>query len=300
MGKVRRGYGGTAALAALVRWMMHRLRGLYAVAGVLLTGGLVLALLGLWALSGLTEGMMEGETRRFDEGVLLWMNARATPTLDRAALAVTALGDGLVVAMIAVVAGTLLWLLGQRAHAALLAAGVGGALVIYPVLKLVFDRPRPQLFEWRAQHAASSSYPSGHATLSMVLLVVLAYVVHRLSGRRRTGVLAMLAAGVLVLLVGLSRLYLGVHYPSDVIAGYVVGFSWAVFCALAIGALRAHRTSSESKESEPGWDRHADRHRPHPVARKHAEGAENRLRALRILRPANPSAPAYFTNSMSR
>jgi undecaprenyl-diphosphatase len=232
---------GRAALLALVAWLGRRLRGFYAAAGVLLTAGLLLSLLGVYALSGLTEGVMEGETVRFDEGVLLWMNARATPWLDRVALEVTALGGGLVVATISVVAGTLLWLLRQRAHAALLAAAVGGAWVIYPVLKLAFDRPRPRLFEWRAHYAVSSSYPSGHATMSMVLLVVLAYVVHRLSDRRATGVAAMLLAGAAVLLIGLSRLYLGVHYPSDVIAGYVVGFAWAVFCALAVEALRSRR-----------------------------------------------------------
>ena len=233
--------GGRAVLLALLGWLWRRFRSFYAVAGVLLTGGLLLSLLGLWALAGLTDGVMEGETTRFDEGVLLWMNARATPWLDRVALEVTALGDGVVVAAISVVAGTLLWLLGQRAHAALLAAAVGGAWVIYPVLKLVFDRPRPQLFEWRAHYAVSSSYPSGHATMSMVLLVVLAYIVHRLSSRRRTSVTAMLLAGAAVVLIGLSRLYLGVHYPSDVIAGYVVGFAWAVFCALAVEALRSQR-----------------------------------------------------------
>ncbi len=232
---------GRAALLALLAWLRRRLHGFYAVAGVLLSAGLLLSLLGLWALSGLTEGVMEGETTRFDEGVLLWMNARATPGLDRVALRVTALGDGVVVAAISLVAGTLLWLLGQRAYAALLATGVGGAWVIYPVLKLVFDRPRPQLFEWRAHYAHASSYPSGHATMAMVLLVVLAYIVHRLAGRRRIGVAAMLLAGAAVLLIGLSRLYLGVHYPSDVIAGYVVGFTWAVFCALAVEALRSQR-----------------------------------------------------------
>lgn len=233
--------GGRTALSALLASLRRRLHGFYAVAGVLLTGGLLLSLLGLWALAGLTEGVVEGETARFDEGVLLWMNARATPWLDRVALEVTALGDGLVVAAISLVAGTLLWLLGQRAYAALLAAGVGGAWVIYPVLKLVFDRPRPQLFEWRAHYAVASSYPSGHATMSMVLLVVLAYIVHRLSDRRWTGVAAMLLAGAAVLLIGLSRLYLGVHYPSDVIAGYAVGFAWAVFCAVAVEALRFQR-----------------------------------------------------------
>ena len=242
--------GGLAALLALLSWLRRRLHGFYAMAGVLLTTGLLLALLGLWALSGLTEGVMEGETLRFDEQVLLWMNRRATPALDLVALEVTALGDGVVVAAITLVAGTLLWLLGQRAYAALLAAAVGGASVIYPVLKLLFDRPRPQLFEWRAHYALSSSYPSGHATMSMVMLVALAYIIHRLSHRRRTGVAAMLLAGAAVLLIGLSRLYLGVHYPSDVIAGYVVGFAWAVFCALAVEALRFQRQQAGPGDRE--------------------------------------------------
>ena len=236
---------GRGALATLLVWLRRRLHGFYAAAGVLLTAGLLLSLLGLWALSALTEGVMEGSTLRLDEGVLRWMSRRATPTLDRVALEVTALGDGVVVGAIALVAGTLLWLLGQRAHAALLAAAVGGAWVIYPVLKLAFDRPRPRLIDWPAHYATSSSYPSGHATLSMVLFVVLAYIVHRLSGRRGVGVAAVLLAGAAVLLIGLSRLYLGVHYPSDVLAGYVVGFSWAVFCALAVESLRFQRARRE-------------------------------------------------------
>lgn len=242
-----RGNGGGAVIGVLA-WLRRRLHGFYAVAGVLLTGGLLLALLALWALSGLTMGVIAGRTRRFDEGVLLWMNRRATPALDVAAMEVTALGSGLVVSTVALVAGTLLWQMGRRAYTALLAAGVGGAWVIYPVLKHVFDRPRPQVVEWRAHHATSWSYPSGHATMAMVLLVLLAYIVHRLSGRRWTGVAAMLLAGIAVALVGLSRLYLGVHYPSDVIAGFGVGFAWAVFCALTVEALR-HRRQSHTDAS---------------------------------------------------
>ena len=210
-------------LPVLVGWLWRRLHGFYAVAGVLLSVGLVLSLLGLWALSGLTEGVMEGETDQVDRAVLRWLNARATPALDLVAMEVTALGNGVVVAVIATVAGTLLWLLGQRAYALLLAAAVAGAWVTYPVLKLLFDRPRPQLFEWRAHYAHSSSYPSGHATMSVVLLVVLAYIVHRLSRRRSVSAAAMLFAGTAVLLIGVSRLYLGVHYPSDIVAGALLG-----------------------------------------------------------------------------
>lgn len=230
--------------------MRDSLLGLYAVAGVLLSAGLVLALLGLWALSGLTEEVLEGETIRFDEGVLLWMDARATPALDVAALRVTALGDTLVVIAIAGVAATLLALLGRRAYAALLVVAVGGAWTIFPVLKLVFDRPRPALFEWRAHYAGSASYPSGHATMAMVLVVVLTYVVHRLSDRPGVRVAAALVAGLVALLIGLSRLYLGVHYPSDVAAGYVVGFAWAVFCALVVEALRHQRRAPEGAAAE--------------------------------------------------
>ena len=218
--------------------MRRHLHGFYAVAGLLLSAGLLLALLGLWALAGLTEEVMEGETVRFDEGVLLWVNARASAWLDVAALQVTALGDTLVVMTITLVAGTLLWLLGRRAYATLLGVAVGGAWLIYPVLKMVFDRPRPQLFEWRAHYAGASSYPSGHATMAIVLLTVLAYIVHRLSDRLWIDVTAALVAGIGVLLIGLSRLYLGVHYPSDVLAGYTIGFAWTVFCALAVEALR--------------------------------------------------------------
>lgn len=229
------------APGALLRRVRRSVQGFYAAAGVLLATGMVLSLAGLWALGGLTEEVLEGETLRFDQAVLLWLNARATPGLDVAALRVTALGDTLVVLTVALVAGSLLWLLGQRAYAALLAAAVGGAVALYPVLKMLFDRPRPQLFEWRAQHAASASYPSGHATMSVVLLVVLAYVVHRLARRRAVGVAAALVAGTGALLIGLSRLYLGVHYPSDVAAGAIIGFAWAVFCALGVEALRGRR-----------------------------------------------------------
>ncbi|HEU4453332.1 MAG TPA: phosphatase PAP2 family protein [Longimicrobium sp.] len=240
--------GGRERGRSRIGWLRRRAHGFYSVAGVLLTVGFLLSLLGLWALSGLTDGVMDGETLRFDEGVLLWMDARSSSRLDVLALKVTALGDTLVVITIALVAGTLLWLLKQRAHAALLAAAVGGVMLIHPLLKWIFDRPRPQLFEWRTHYAASSSYPSGHAALSMVLLAVLAYIVHRLADRRWIGVAAMLLAGIAVLLVGLSRLYLGVHYPSDVVAGYTVGFAWAVFCALALEALRHRRRSRRDAE----------------------------------------------------
>ena len=243
--------------SARVARLRGRLHGLYAAMGVLLTCALALALVGLWGLSVLTEEVLEGETLRFDRAVLLWLDARATPGLDVAALHVTALGDTLVVVTTTAVAATLLALLGRRAYAALLALSVGGAWIMFPLLKLLFDRPRPRLFEWRAHYAGSSSYPSGHSVMSMVLLVALAYVVHHLAAERAwVRVATLLAAGTLILLVGLSRLYLGVHYPTDVLAGYVVGFAWAVFCALGVESLPRLRRRARDRDA-PAGETHA-------------------------------------------
>lgn len=233
------GTGSGTVVGRLLRWVGRYVHGFYAAAGIVLSAALVLALIGLWGLSLLTEDVLEGDTARLDRAILLWLNGNATPWLDGAAVAITALGDTLVVLTLALVSATFLWLLGKKAYASLLVAAVAGASVITPVLKTIFDRPRPQVFEWRAHYAeASAAYPSGHATLSMVTLVTVAFIIHRLSSHRWTSAVAGALAGLLILLIGASRLYLGLHFPSDVVAGYVVGFAWAVMCALTIAALR--------------------------------------------------------------
>ena len=230
-------------MGRLLRWLARHAHGLYVGTGLLLSAGLVLALLGLWGLSGLTEGVLEGDTVEFDRQLLLWLDSRATPWLDRAALEVTALGDTIVVIVLASVSATLLWLLGRREYALLLIVGIGGAAIINPVLKIIFDRPRPQVFEWRAHFELTThAYPSGHATISMVSFATLAFIIHRLAQRKRVSIAAAMLAATAILLVGISRLYLGVHYPSDVLAGYVVGFAWAVLCAVTVEALQRGRS----------------------------------------------------------
>jgi undecaprenyl-diphosphatase len=219
----------------LLRRAARYVHGLYTLAGLLLSVGLVLSLIALWALSNLTEEVIEGDTVRIDEGVLNWLNGHATPALDQAALEITALGNTLVILVLVATAVALLVLLQQRAYALLLTLAVAGVAVITPFLKAIFDRPRPQLFEWRVHYQlTSAAYPSGHATMSMVTFLTIAYIIYRLSRVKPPAAFAALLAACIVILIGTSRLYLGVHYPSDVLAGYVVGFVWAVFCALAI------------------------------------------------------------------
>ncbi|MBR9989410.1 MAG: phosphatase PAP2 family protein [Gemmatimonadetes bacterium] len=232
----------TERVRAGALWVWGHVRSFHARAGVVLTGGLVLALAALWALSALTEGVLEGDTARIDRAVLLWLNSRATPWLDVTAVEITALADTLVVVLLAAVAAAILSVVGRSAYAWLLAASVGGGSILTFVLKAVFDRPRPQVFEWRAHYeTTTAAYPSGHSTMSMVTLVTIAFIIHRLSKRRRVGVIAASVAAAIVLLIGLSRMYLGVHYPSDVLAGYMIGFAWAVFCMLVIEVILAGR-----------------------------------------------------------
>lgn len=243
---------GSGSQRRSLPWLARRVHGLAAATGIFLLSGLFASLLGVAAFSALTDEVLDGETARFDRAVLLWLQERATPLLDGIAGNVTALGDTLVVVVLAIVAGSLLWLLGRTGYAALLFVSVGGASIISPVLKSVFDRPRPRLVDVGAAYAeASPAYPSGHATLSMVTFMVIAFIVHRLSETRTTGVVALCLAGVAVVLIGLSRLYLGVHYPSDVLAGYIAGLAWAVLCAWFLAGWQATRAKKHQRFTAP-------------------------------------------------
>lgn len=228
-------------LFGLFRWIGGRVRGFHAAVGAFLAIGLVVAVAAVAGFATVAEEVMEGETRAFDVAVLRWMEQRHTPRLDVWALEVTSLGSGLVVAMTVAVASVFLWVTRHRYSVALLWTALLGSWLITRTLKTVFDRPRPDVFPWQTHYVDQGSFPSGHATTSMVVYLTLAYLVGRLAETRRLRALTLLVAAVLIALIGTSRLYLGVHYPSDVMAGYAVGFAWATFCALGIEAVRYFR-----------------------------------------------------------
>jgi membrane-associated phospholipid phosphatase len=118
---------------------------------------------------------------------------------------------------------------GRVNDAAVLILALGGAGVINALLKLVFQRPRPEL---AFVHLETYSFPSGHAAVATATFATLAFVLGRRSGRGRTIAIAA-AAIALIVLVGFSRLYLGVHYLSDVMAGTSFGLAWASLCLIA-------------------------------------------------------------------
>lgn len=232
-----------ASLRPLLRWIGAHVRGFHAALGVFLSAGLALGLAAVLAFAMIARLVGRGATQAADEAALRWIAARHTPLLDTVALQLTYLGATSVVAMTLLVASTLLWMGRHRWSVALLWTAVLGNAALNTALKLAFARPRPAVFPFRISGIgeSASSFPSGHAMSSVVVYGTLAYLVARLepAGRMRRATLAF--AAMLVLLVGASRLYLGVHYPSDVLAGYVAGFAWAATCALGVEAVRWFR-----------------------------------------------------------
>lgn len=239
-----------AVLSALV-WLYRHVRGLYSAVGLYLLVGLALALGAAWGFAELADAVLEGETARFDAAVLVWVSRHADPMLDVIALELTALGNVLVIGVVVLVAAAFLWFTRRREAVFLLGAAVAGNAVLVAVLKLAFGRDRPELVPWRTVYAGGAAFPSGHATTSMVVYATLAYLIIRLDPPRAVRIFTAAMAASIVLLVGLSRVYLGVHYPTDVLAGYAVGFAWATFAAFGMEVFRYLRGAEGREHSGP-------------------------------------------------
>jgi len=211
--------------------MLHELRRAAAdrltlAAVVWLAAGLAASALVVWAFAGITEEVIEGESRAFDRAVLLWIEGNVPAWLDGPMRAVTTLGYYRVVLPMLAVISLAFYLRGWRLSATMLVVSTAGGIFLTTVLKAVFRRARPEIID--SEYTASFySFPSGHATVAVgfygALALILAY---HLRGPARWAVV--LLGTALVLLIGFSRLYLGVHYPTDVLAGFLAAPLWLV------------------------------------------------------------------------
>lgn len=203
------------------------------------TAALLVAGLGLLAFLEIADDVAEGDTRAIDLQVLQALRAPGQPHqligpewLHTAAADVTALGSVTVLTLLVLLALAICASLRRWAEALVVLVGAVGGVAISQGLKHLFLRERPDLV-YRAVEAANPSFPSGHAMLSAVVFLTLGALAARFAPKRRLKALALGAAVFVSVLVGLSRVYLGVHWASDVLAGWCVGAAWAMACWLA-------------------------------------------------------------------
>lgn len=213
----------------------------YSVFGASLLGGLALILLLFWLAATLAPTALHSPLVALDRSIALWFREQGTELLDHAALEVTFLGSRLVGGIIILTVSPFLWMMGRRFAVLFLWACFLGSNALGSVLKWMFGRPRPDMEHWRVPYATDWSFPSGHAISAIVVYGALFWVIHLLQPRPPLERAALLLAVLIVLLVGISRVYLGVHYPIDVIAGFFAGAGWLAVCAFALQVAEERR-----------------------------------------------------------
>ena len=201
---------------------------------------------------GLADGAVEQNgLATIDPVVWQWAINQRTPALTTVAIVITEIGSTLSMGIIAGVSVLVLWFRGRRGDAVLVAVVSAGAGLLVRVGKATVGRERPPV-EFRLVTETNESFPSGHALASAAILgVVLVVLLPSIPGRTaRIGVLV--GVGLFWLSIGLSRLYLGVHWATDVIGGWVTGLAWLALCLTVRQVWRQTRGKPELLVSEPG------------------------------------------------
>ncbi len=203
--------------------------------------------LGAWAFLELASAVVAGNTLGADRAILLALRDPADPArplgptwLQEMMRDFTAMGGVAVLGLIATML-VLYFAMARRYRSVLFVLGtIGGALVLSSLLKLGFDRPRPDLVPY-GSHVYTASFPSGHSLLSATTYLTCGVLFARLHSRWRMRAFAMVMAVLLTFWVGVSRIYLGVHWPSDVLAGWSVGAAWTALCVYVALHWRGRR-----------------------------------------------------------
>ncbi|MBV9076538.1 MAG: phosphatase PAP2 family protein [Methylobacteriaceae bacterium] len=210
-----------------------------------------------WSFIEIAGAIREGDTAGIDRAILLALRNPANladpigPSwVEEVARDLTGLGGHAILTLATLATVTYLLMTGRRAAALLVIAAVGGGMLLSAGLKIVFDRPRPDLVPHGAR-VYTASFPSGHATLSAVTNLTLGALLARFNAMRRVKLFVLgLAVGVTAL-VGASRVYLGVHWPSDVLGGWCLGAAWAGLCWY-VALLLQRGGQVEGSRVEPG------------------------------------------------
>lgn len=200
---------------------------------------MVLGALALWFFKKQADNVVDGDADRYDMLVMDAVHRIDNPTTTHVMHAVTQLGSHWVIGTAAGLTSLMMLRQGRKHDALTVAVSTGGAMAINTILKNIFRRQRPKELARRIKLPASHSFPSGHSLLSAATYPI---VVHHLVERESLPVQAVAhsIAGMTILSVGFSRVYFGVHFPSDVLGGFAAGFAWLGLTSLSHTAVEAN------------------------------------------------------------
>jgi hypothetical protein len=202
------------------------------------SGGVVLAGLAFWFFKQQAEHVVGGRADRYDEAIMEAVHRIDHPASHRALHLATQLGSHAAIGAAAGITALMMLRRGRKHDAWTVAVSTGGAMAINTILKNIFRRKRPQELARRIKLPRSHSFPSGHSLLSAATYPI---VVHHLVERQSLPVQAVAhsLAGMIIISVGFSRVYFGVHFPSDVLGGFAAGFGWLGLTSLSHTAVEA-------------------------------------------------------------
>lgn len=202
--------------------------------------GIAVAALSMWGFATIAEEVLQKETYAFDTSILLSLRKLHAPLLDRIMLGFTFLGEPNLLLAICVSLGIVLLARHHKSEAATIAIAGIGAVGLNILLKQLFARARPQLWE-HAVNVRFYSFPSGHAMVSMVMYGVFGYFLAARFPKQKWLIYSLTI--VLIAVIGFSRLYLGVHWPTDIIAGYTAGLVWLIACISSLEIWKEYQRS---------------------------------------------------------
>lgn len=196
------------------------------------TGGVAIASLAFWFFERQAEYVVTGSADRFDSKIMEAVHTIDNPQVTRAMHAITQFGSHAAIGTAAGLTALAMFRAGRRHDAWTVLISTGGAMAINTILKNIFQRRRPQELARRIKLPKSHSFPSGHSLLAAATYPIVA---HHLVERHSVATQAVVhsAAGLIILAVGFSRIYFGVHFPSDVLGGFAAGFGWLGLTSLS-------------------------------------------------------------------
>jgi len=210
-------------------------------------GALAIVTLGIMTFVEIADDMTEADGQAFDHAILTWLQPiagepRGPWWLQEAAADLTSLGGISVLTLFATIALVFMLIERKRLSALLLVLGLAGGVALSEGLKALFERVRPPA-AYQAVETLNASFPSGHALLSTVFYLTLGVMLTRAFPGRRLKAFVLGAAMLIAILVGLTRVYLGAHWASDVLAGWSVGAAWAMALWLVAYAVERRQRS---------------------------------------------------------